>query len=518
MAIVTPVETPPGARRRLQLTNPATLEPIGEIELQNAEDVRVAVATARKAQPAWAALSFKERGQYMMRALQILLERQDEFINVILSETPKPRIEALQMDIYSACDVLHYYAKMTAKFLRPQKKRVHGLLGFIKILRIVYRPLGIVGIITPWNAPFNLSMNPTVQALMAGNAVLLKPSSATLRSGNLVGDLFQAAGLPEGVLTVLLGDSETGEALIEGEVDKISFTGSVATGRKIAASCSQRLIPCTLELGGKDPMIVCADADVDNAAGGAIAGAFMNAGQICLGTERVYAIDTIADEFTSKVVERVSQLRQQTEGEFDVGAIITPQQLETVEKHVADAIAKGAKVLIGGRRNPNLKGLYYEPTVLTDVTHDMLVMSEETFGPILPIMRVRDEDEAIRMANETEYGLSANIWTRDKRKGFTMAQRIHAGSVCMNDINVTYGVLEAPFGGRKNSGLGQINGDIGLRGYCYTQPIVIDRFNNKQTTNRYPYSIKTDALFQKFIHFLWGTWLGRWISMIQLPW
>jgi acyl-CoA reductase-like NAD-dependent aldehyde dehydrogenase len=517
MAIITPVETTPGARRRVQITNPATLEPIGEIELQTAEDVGAAIATARNAQPAWAALSFRERGQYMIRALQILLERQDEFINIILSETPKPRLEALQMDIYSVCDTLHYYAKMTAKLLRSEKKRVHGLLGFMKTVRIVYPPLGIVGIITPWNAPFNLSINPTVQALMAGNAVLLKPSSATPLSGKLVGDLLHAAGLPEGVLTVLLGDSETGEALINGEVDKISFTGSVATGRTVAASCCHRLIPCTLELGGKDPMIVCGDADVDKAAGGAIAGAFMNAGQICLGTERIYAIDTIADEFISKVVERVSKLRQQTDGEFDIGAIITPQQLEIIEKHVADAIAKGAKVLIGGRRNPNLKGLYYEPTVLTDVTHDMLVMTEETFGPILPIMRVRDEDEAIRMANDTDYGLSANVWTRDKRKGFMLAQRIHAGSVCMNDIDVTYGVLEAPFGGRKSSGLGQVNGDIGLRGYCYTQPIVIDRFNNIQTTNRYPYSAKMDSLFQKFIRFMWGTRLGRRLSIIRLP-
>jgi len=268
MAIVTPVEGHPGTRRRLRLSSPATLEPIGEIEVQTLEDVCAAVERARKAQPAWAALSFKERARYMMRALEILLERQEEFIKVILAETPKPRTQAILMDIFATCDSLHYYAKNTEKLLRPEKRRLHGMLAFTKKLRIVYQPLGVVGVISPWNVPFYLSINPTIQALMAGNAVLLKPSSSTSFSGKLVGDLFEAAGLPEGVLTVLQGDGETGAALIEAGVDKISFTGSVATGRKVAAACAQRLIPYTLELGGKDPMIVCADADLDNAAWG----------------------------------------------------------------------------------------------------------------------------------------------------------------------------------------------------------------------------------------------------------
>ncbi len=517
MAITTAIETPPGARRRLRIESPATLELVGEIELSTTDDVRAAVETARKAQPAWAALSFQERGQYMLRALKILLERQDEFIDVILRETPRPRMESIQMDIFAACDSLNYYAVQTARFLRSQKKRLHGVLGFSKTLRIVYRPLGVVGVISPWNGPFILSINPAVQALMAGNTVLIKPSSATPYAGKIIGDLFEAAELPKGILTVLLGDSTTGEALIESGVDKITFTGSVETGCKIAAACAERLIPCTLELGGKDPMIVCADANLDYAAGGAVAGSLMNAGQYCCGTERVYVVDSVADEFIQKVVDRVSKLRQRAEGEFDVGAIITLQQMEIIEKHIADANDKGAKVLIGGRRNPNLKGLYYEPTVLVDVTHDMLVMREETFGPIIPIMRVKDEEEAIQMANDTDYGLAANVWTKNKGKGFEIACRIDSGSVCVNDMTVTYGAPEAPFGGWKNSGIGQLNGETGLRGYCHAQPILIDRFGGKQTANSYPYSSKKEVGFQKFIRFLWGTWIGRRVSMVRLP-
>lgn len=493
MAIVTPVETPAGARRRLRLSSPVTLEPIGEIEVQTAEDVRAAVETARKAQPAWAALSFKERAQYLKRALKTLHERQDEFIDVIESETGKARSDTIMVEIFAASDALHYYAKNTAKFLRPQNKRLHGVLDSTNKLRIVYKPLGVVGIITPWNGPLILSISPTLQALMAGNAVLLKPSSVTPRSGKLVGDLFEAAGLPKGVLTVLIGDAETGAALVEARVDKISFTGSVATGRKVAIACAERLIPCTLELGGKDPMIVCADADLDIAAAGAVFGAFVNTGLYCSSTERVYVVEAVADEFTRKVADRVSQLRQGTDGDFDIGAITWPDQIDVLEKHVADAIAKGAKVLVGGRRNPNLKGLYYEPTVLMDVNHDMLVMTEETMGPILPIMRVHDEKEAIQMANDTEYGLGASVWTQNERKGFRIAQRLNSGSVCVNDTAITYGIPEAPFGGEKNSGIGRENGETGLKGYCSIQPIVVNRFGGAEIATRHPYSAQKDA-------------------------
>ena len=499
MAIVTPIETPAGARRRLRLSSPVNLEPIGELEVQSAKDVRAAVETARKAQPAWAALSFKERGQYMLRALKILLERMDGFIDVVQRETGKARNDAIMVEIFASADALGYYARNTAKLLRPERIQLHGPMQLTTKLRVVYRPLGVVGVISPWNGPFILSINPSIQALMAGNAVLLKPSSITPYSGKLVGDLFEAAGLPKGVLTVLLGDSTTGRALVEAGVDKISFTGSVEVGRQVAAACAERLIPCTLELGGKDAMIVCADADLDNAAGGAVFGAFVNTGLYCSATERVYVVEAVADEFTRKVVERASELRQEAEGEFEVGAISWPQQLELIEEHMADAIAKGAKVLVGGRRNPKLKGIYYEPTVLTNVNHNMLIMSKETMGPILPIMHVRDEEEAIQMANDTEYGLGANVWTRNEQKGIKIAQRLNAGSVCVNNTAVTYGVTEAPFGGWKNSGIGLVNGEVGLKGYCHVQPILTDLFGGAEVATRYPYSSQKETDMQNVI-------------------
>jgi succinate-semialdehyde dehydrogenase/glutarate-semialdehyde dehydrogenase len=259
-------------------------------------------------------------------------------------------------------------------------------------------------------------------------------------------------------------------------------------------------------------MIVCADANLDNAAGGAIVGAFLNSGHVCCGTERVYVLDEVADEFTQKVLDRVARLRQGNQGEFDVGAIFWDRQLEIIEAHVADAIAKGAKVLAGGQRNPNLDGLFFEPTVLADVNHDMLIMRDETFGPILPIMRVSDLDEAVRLANSSQYGLGANIWTRDHRSGVELARKINTGSVCINDMAITYGVLEAPFGGLKSSGVGQVHGANALRAFTHPKPILIDRFGGRATAGIYPYSFKNEARMQQLIRVLFRSPLGRWLS------
>jgi succinate-semialdehyde dehydrogenase/glutarate-semialdehyde dehydrogenase len=509
MAIVQPLETLPGTRRRLKLSSPSTLEAIDEIEVETAGDVAEALERARKAQPAWAALPVEERARYLERALKLVIERQDEIIDTVLRETGKARSEAISMEVFASCDVLSYYAKRAPKLLRPEKRRLHGMLRLLKKLQVVYRPLGVVGVITPWNGPFILSMNPTVQALVAGNAVLLKPSEIAPRSGALVAEIFEAAGLPEGLLQVLTGDGETGAALCEGGVDKVCFTGSIATGRKVAVACGQQLIPCTLELGGKDPMIVCADADVESAAAGALAGACMNTGQYCCGTERVYVVDEVADAFIEEVVRRAAGLRQGASGEFDVGAIFWDRQMDVIERHMADAVERGATVRVGGRRNPELAGLYYEPTVLTNVDHDMLIMREETFGPILPIMRVRDEEEALRLANDSDYGLSATVWTKDVYKGAELAKRIESGGVCINDMTVTYGCPEAPFGGLKQSGVGQVNGENGLKSYCHALPIITDRFGGRQSRSFYPYTVKKDAGLQRIIRMVFTSPLRR---------
>jgi succinate-semialdehyde dehydrogenase/glutarate-semialdehyde dehydrogenase len=506
MAIVEPIESAGGARR-FRVSSPVTREKIGDVSVASAAEVKAAVSRAREAQPAWAAAGFDARARVMRRALEILIRRQEAFIDVLVRETGRSRVETIMMEIFASCDTLSYHAKHAKKILADEKKPLHLLRN--KRLVITYRPLGVVGVITPWNGPFILALNPSVQALMAGNAVVVKPSEVTPFSGRLVADLFREAGLPEGVLSVVEGDGETGAALIDAGVDKISFTGSVATGRKVGEACGRSLIPATLELGGKDPMIVCADADLERAAGGAVFGAFMNTGQYCCSTERVYVVEPVADAFTEKVVEKVRALRQGKEGEFDIGPMIWPRQLDVIERHVEDARNKGARIVCGGRRSPVLGNMFYEATVITGVTHDMLIMKEETFGPILPIMRVRDEEEALRLANDSTYGLAANVWTRDDEKAMALARRIASGSICVNDCAVTYGALEAPFGGVKSSGVGRVNGDAGLRGYCHAVPVIFDRFGPKAEEVWYPYTAAKGKLLQKIIRWVWGTRLGE---------
>ncbi len=510
MAVVEQIETAGGGRRRLGLSNPATLESVGAIDVQTAADVAAAVERARKTQREWAELGIPARARYLERAIRVLLARQEEFIDVICAETGKPRLEALATEILTACDALQFYAKRARRILADRTVPMH--LMKTKKLKLSYRPLGVVGIITPWNFPFILSLNPTAQALVAGNTVVLKPSEVTPFSGRLVEQLFREAGLPDGVFQLVQGDGETGAALTNADIDKLSFTGSVATGRKIAEICGRRLIPCTLELGGKDPMIVCADANLARAARGAVYGAFANAGQVCTSTERVYVVAEVADEFTRRVLAETANLRQGASGEFDVGAIACPSQLEIIEAHVADAVERGARVLAGGRRNPAHRGLFFEPTVLDDVTHQMRIMREETFGPVLPIMRVADEAEALRLANDTDYGLNASVFTGDRRHGVELAKSIESGCVVVNDCMLTYGVPESPFGGVKQSGIGRVNGEQGLRSYCNVQSILIDRLGAASEPLWYPYSARKLALIQRAIKLVWGTSLGRLLS------
>ncbi len=512
MAMVRPMSTLPGARRKLELFSPQTLARIGEFEVATAQDVKAAVEAARKAQPAWAALPFAKRAEYIQRAMQILLQKQDEYIEIVLRETGKARSEAIMMEVYACLDVMHYYSKRAEKILKPRKLKLHGVMSLLKKASVIYKPRGVVGVISPWNGPVILALNPTIQALMAGNTVVLKPSEVTPFSGKIVYDMLAEAGIPSGVMNIVLGDGETGAALTKADVDKIAFTGSVATGRKVAMACAEKLIPCTLELGGKDPMIVCEDADLDIAAAGAVVGSLMNTGHYCCGTERIYVVDSVADAFLEKVVERVKQMRQGDQGEYDVGAVFWEKQMDIIEAHMVDAVKKGAKVLIGGKRNAKLKGLYFEPTVITDLTHDMDIIREETFGPIVAILRVKDEEEALRMANDTRFGLGANVWSRDSEKASALACRIDSGSACVNDMTMTFGVPEAPFGGRKESGVGQVNGETGLRGYCHAQPIIVDRHGGKMILQHYPYTAKKDEDMKKAMQFFWGTTFGRWFS------
>jgi succinate-semialdehyde dehydrogenase/glutarate-semialdehyde dehydrogenase len=337
---------------------------------------------------------------------------------------------------------------------------------------------------------------------MAGNAVIHKPSEVTPFSALVLKELTEAAGFPEDLYQVVQGDGQTGAALIDAGVDKVSFTGSVATGRKVGEACGRNLIPVTLELGGKDAMIVCCDADLDRAADGAVRGSCFNTGHYCCGTERIYVPEDIYEPFVDKVVEHTKKLRQSDTEEGDVGAIFWDKQMDIIESHMDDARAKGAKVLVGGKRNADLSGLYFEPTVVVDVNHDMEIMQQETFGPIVAIQKVRDEREALTLANESDYGLSGNVWTQDANKGVALGEQMKTGSVTVNNIAMTYGVAEAPFGGLKSSGVGQVNGEVGIRGYCHVHPIILDV--SKKAQGGYPYTLEGAQGMQKFIKTVFG--------------
>ncbi len=509
MAIFERIEDAACGRRRLSLKSPATLESLGEIECASKEDVEAAVAKARAAQPAWAALSVEERINYMLKLRAVILNNAERLVDVVVKETGKPLQDAMIFEVYAACDFITYFCRQAKKVLTEERRSIHGVLRFTKKLRLVYKPLGVVGVISPWNGPFILTANPCVQAMLAGNTVVAKGSEVTPRCAAILEEFCHEAGLPEGVCQVLMGDGETGGALTQSKVDKISFTGSVDTGKRVAAACIEQLIPYTLELGGKDAMIVCADANLEEAVHAALWGSCVNTGHFCCGTERVYVDEAIYDTFCDKVVALAKAVRQgQQHGkDEDLGAVFWDRQLAIIEAHVDDAKARGAKILAGGERNKDLPGLYYPPTVLTDVQEDWDVMQKETFGPIIPIVKFKSIDEAIEKANGTSYGLHGSVWTKDETKGIAIAKRLDTGSVAINDIGMMYGVPTAPFGGVKESGFGSIHGESSLRGYCHVQPIISGKYGGSQTG--YPYSEKSYKRMEQFMGFMYKNPIGR---------
>ncbi|MDN2497675.1 aldehyde dehydrogenase family protein, partial [Nocardia nova] len=440
-------------------------------------------------------------------AIGVIVARRAEIAETIRAETGKPEAEALGVEIVPACDFLNYWTARARRDLRSHRQRLHGYLKPMKKLYMQYQPLGVIGVVTPWNAPFVLSLNPVVQALVAGNTVVFKPSEVTPRSGEWVARVLHEAGVPEDVVQVLHGDGETGAALVDSDIDKVCFTGSVGTGRKIAAACATRLLPCTLELGGKDAMIVCADADLERAAAGAVYLSMFNTGQVCMSVERIYVVDSVADEFIRLVTEKAAGVTYGP-GDTDMGPLFWDRQRDIVIRHIDDAKAKGADIVVGGAADTG-EGLYFQPTVVVGAHHDMDLMTEETFGPITTIMRVRDEDEAIRLANDCKYGLSGSVFTKDAAKARRIAAQLTTGSVVHNDAAVIYGVPEAPFGGRKDSGVGQVNGPGALRSFTHAQPVLIDRWQSKQESIWYPYSEKTIRNLDGLIRYGFGNKIVR---------
>ncbi|HEX8354401.1 MAG TPA: aldehyde dehydrogenase family protein [Pyrinomonadaceae bacterium] len=496
-------EAPATAAREIISYDPATGEEVGRVPLASAAEVAGAVARARAAQKAWAALTFRERASVVMRARALVLEGMDEITGLISRESGKPSAEAMAMEIVPTLDLMRFFARKAERMLRPEKIDI-GLYGFLGRTSVVeYRPVGVVGIISPWNFPWATPLGEVVMALMAGNAVVLKPSELTPLVGLKVGDLFARAGLPAGVLEVVTGDGSTGAALVEAAPDKVMFTGSVPTGRRVAEAAARKLIPVVLELGGKDPMIVFEDADIPAASEAAVWGAFANSGQACASVERCYVHERVAEEFTRRVVEKVGALRQAAgddggKAACDLGAMSSERQFRLVEGHVAEAVGRGARVLAGGgrARGCSERGWFHEPTVLACVDHSMAVMREETFGPVLPLMTFRDEEEAVRLANDSDFGLTASVWTRDIRRGRRVARRIEAGTVMVNEVLYTHGIAQTPWGGVKQSGLGRTHGRLGLLEMVAPHHVHVNRLARVQDVWWFSYTPGAAALFR----------------------
>jgi acyl-CoA reductase-like NAD-dependent aldehyde dehydrogenase len=469
--------------------NPATGQTIAQVPDLDADGLRKLVDRARAAQPAWEALGFDGRAEIFYEMRRWIVDNRERVARTISEENGKPQDEALLTEIMYVCDALGFWAKRAPKYLADERVRPHSpfLLGRKVIVR--YRPYGVVGVIGPWNYPLVNNFGDAIPALAAGNSVVLKPSSVTPLTSMLMAEGFRAAGGPEDAFLIATGSGGTGSALVDA-ADMIMFTGSTEVGKKILAQAAERLTPVSLELGGKDPMIVLRDADIERAAGTAVKWALANSGQICISVERVYVEEPVYDEFVAKVVEKVRALRQGVPGEpgsVDVGAMTFPSQVDVVERHVKDAVDKGARVLTGGKRGEG-PGLFYEPTVLVDVDHSMACMTDETFGPTLPIMKVRDEEEAIRLANDSPYGLDSSVFTRDVEKGERVARRIDAGATVVNDALTNYLATEAPFAGSKESGLGARHGAAGIRKYCRPHTIVVTRFAASKDPTMFPNS------------------------------
>lgn len=483
--------------------NPATLELIGEVRIMEADEILQRVEMAEKAFPEWAKLSLEERGGYLNTLKDQIIKHFDDITKIISEEMGKPRIEAAIAEMMVVVDLIDYFVKNASKFLADEPIPLH-IAKVIKTSKITYRPYGPVVVISPWNYPFAIPMGSIVMALLAGNTVLFKPASDAILIGKKIEELINSIGLPEGVFNFISAPgSAIGKSLIGPKIRKIVFTGSVQIGKQVMETASKYLIPVVLELGGKDPMIVCKDANIELAANGAVWGAFTNAGQVCASVERVYVMKEVADDFIKKVVEKTKRLRvgQDTDFGVEIGPMVNEGQLHIVEEHVADAKQKGAKILTGGERLRDLKGFFFPPTVLIDVNHTMKCMTEETFGPLLPIMIVNDEKEAINLANDTVYGLTASVWTKDRERGEEIARQINAGTVTINDHAFTYGLPETPWGGIKDSGIGRTHSKIGLLEMVVPYHINIDHFPDSMNKRPwfYPYSKEKYELFKKLI-------------------
>jgi succinate-semialdehyde dehydrogenase/glutarate-semialdehyde dehydrogenase len=493
----------------LDSTDPATGDVIARFEITPAEAIPAVLERARLAQRDWVRVPVTERAKQFNRLHDVLFARRDELAEVVTRESGKPRVEALFADVLISIETAAYFARETPSLLKPERIAHSSLALKAKVGRLHYEPFGVMGVLSPWNYPLAIPFGQVIPAVAAGNAVVLKPSELTPWCGALVAEVFSQAGFPDGLVQIVQGGADTGAALVDPGAspvpcDKIFFTGSVATGRRVAEACARRLVPCVLELGGKDAMIVLADADLETATSAAVWGSLTNCGQACLSIERIYVEEKVAEKFLSLCVDKVKKLKLGSglDPDVEIGPMISAAQVERVEVQLADAVGRGARVLQGGKRRKDLGPNYFEPTLVTDVNHSMALMREETFGPVLAVCAVRNAEEAVRLANDSPFALGASVWTRDPRVGKSIADRLEAGAVMVNDALSYFGICEAPHGGRRESGWGRTHGRHGFMEMVQVKYVDVDRLPGRPKTWWFGYDEKLSRAADHFVQML----------------
>lgn len=515
-----PATLRPEAASAIPCFNPATGEALGEVAICPPETVGEVVARARDAQRAWGDSTFAQRRAVLRRMLAHIIEHTDEIVEAVVTDSGKTHENALLGEIMTVCNKLQWLLKNGEKHLKPE--RVSAGLLMHKRARIEYRPLGVVACIVPWNYPFQNIFGSLIAPLMAGNAVVIKASEqvawSTARFQRLLDEALSAEGFSTDTVQIINGFGETGAALVRSRVDKILFIGSVPNGRRIIEGSAQHLTPTVMELGGKDALIVCDDADLEQAVHSALGGCFINLGQNCVASERIIVQDGIYDDFVAAVGRHAGALRQgisQAPGQFDVGAITSPLQVEVIDALVRDALDQGARAIVGGQRPAT--GQAYPPTVLVDVTPDMRIANEEVFGPVMLILRVADDEQAIALANATDFGLHSSVFSRDRRRAERIAARLDVGASCINDFGLCYMAQDLPFGGVKYSGFGRMNGRDGLRAYTNAKAVLSDRFGFSIAPKLYPVGPKDYARARASIRLLYAPrWRDRLSALLAL--